>query len=307
MEDMLVVDDERGFVRRSGRAGGRAGATAGCGRRLLGTAGQGWHAESPRSFEWLFGVLSLVLGLSMLAALPIVQFLSLGLLPGIVREGRADRGEFGTVSWAFARLPEWAESRPESGFRLCRPGLPEPTPGSAELINPGGRSAIFWRIGLVVVTVLAMLHIGVSCLRGGRIRYFLWPFGQPVLAGATAAARRAVHRGPRRALGVRGELAHSLLLSAGVGRVLGHAGLAGDSGSFDRRDRGGAASGADRDAAAGDRRAVLAFPSGALCSRGASLGTFFATGHQGPIPPCAVGLRLLAVRAACSRRFRYTC
>ena len=27
--------------------------------------------------------------------------------------------------------------------------------------------------------MLALLHIGVSCLRGGRLRYFLWPFGHP--------------------------------------------------------------------------------------------------------------------------------
>jgi hypothetical protein len=47
------------------------------------------------------------------------------------------------------------------------------------LINPGGKSAILWRIGLIAATLMAAGHIGVSCLRGGRLRHFFWPFGHP--------------------------------------------------------------------------------------------------------------------------------
>ena len=50
---------------------------------------------------------------------------------------------------------------------------------SAELIDPGGPIARRWRIALVVVTVLSLLHIALCCARGGRARLFLWPFGHP--------------------------------------------------------------------------------------------------------------------------------
>ncbi len=129
--------------------------------------------------EWLFGALSLVLGLSMLAALPVVQFLTLGYFletsARVARSGRIRDGFVGVRKAArvggvaagiwLSLVPTWFAGM------YAR---------SAELINPGGGSAIFWRVVLVVVTVLAMLHIGVSCLRGGRIRYFLWPIGHPV-------------------------------------------------------------------------------------------------------------------------------
>src|SRR5260370_18674565 len=49
-------------------------------------------------FEWLFGLLSLVLGLSMLAALPLLQFLSLGyFLESSARVARTGRLRDGFV------------------------------------------------------------------------------------------------------------------------------------------------------------------------------------------------------------------
>ena len=224
-----MVDDEREFIavldepevapaRPRLRARALASVCASSGERIASLV------------EWLFGVLSLVLGLSILAALPIIQFLSLGYFlessARVARSGRIRDGFVGvrkaarvggvTAGIWLSLVPTWFVGT------YAR---------SAELINPGGRSAILWRVGLfVAVTLLAMLHIGVSCLRGGRIRHFLWPFGHPFWLLAQAAARRAVQRGPRRALGIRGELAHSVLLSAGVGRFRRHAGLAGDSG-----------------------------------------------------------------------------
>jgi hypothetical protein len=50
---------------------------------------------------------------------------------------------------------------------------------SAELIDPGGPGARNWRIIMFVVTTLSLVHIAVSCARGGRLRYFLWPVGTP--------------------------------------------------------------------------------------------------------------------------------
>jgi hypothetical protein len=50
---------------------------------------------------------------------------------------------------------------------------------SAELIEPGGRIARGWRVASVIVIVLTLLHVFAACARGGKLRYFLWPFGNP--------------------------------------------------------------------------------------------------------------------------------
>src|SRR5271165_3375883 len=114
----------------------------------------------------------------MLAALPIVQFLSLGYFlessARVARSGRLRDGFVGVRK--AARVGGVAAG---IWISLVPTWLAGTYARSAELINPGGRSAILWRIALVVVTVIAMAHVGVSCLRGGRIRYFLWPIGQP--------------------------------------------------------------------------------------------------------------------------------
>src|SRR5262249_8188477 len=47
---------------------------------------------------------------------------------------------------------------------------------SAQIIDPGGRKAAGWRIGLFVLIGLTALHIGLAGARGGRLRYFYWPF-----------------------------------------------------------------------------------------------------------------------------------
>jgi hypothetical protein len=119
-----------------------------------------------------------MLGLSILAALPIIQFLSLGYFlessARVARSGRIRDGFVGvrkaarvggiTAGIWLSLVPTW---------------LVGIYARSADLINPGGPSVILWRIGLIAVTALAAAHIAISCLRGGRIRHFLWPFGHP--------------------------------------------------------------------------------------------------------------------------------
>ncbi|HEV3165163.1 MAG TPA: hypothetical protein VGZ22_14145 [Isosphaeraceae bacterium] len=128
--------------------------------------------------EWLFGVVSLVLGLSILSALPLLQFLSLGYLlessARVARSGRLRDGLIGVRRAALvggmiagiwlALLPRWLVAS------FAR---------SAELIDPASRIARAWRVGLAIVTVLTFLHIAASCARGGRLRHFLWPMGHP--------------------------------------------------------------------------------------------------------------------------------
>ena len=177
MENMLVADDEQVFIGELDEPEALPSRPKLRTRlwRLIGRLGRGIASL----FEWLFGVLSLVLGLSILAALPVVQFLSLGYFlessARVARSGRIRHGFVGvrkaarvggvTAGIWLSLVPTWFAGA------YAR---------SAELISPGGRTAVFWRGAFVAVTLLAMLHIAVSCLRGGRIRYFLWPFGHPL-------------------------------------------------------------------------------------------------------------------------------
>jgi hypothetical protein len=128
--------------------------------------------------EWLFGMISLVVGLSTLAALPLVQFLSLGYFlesaARVARTGRLRDGLIGVrraaqvgglaVGIWVALIPAW---------------LVGSLAQSAAVIDPGGPVARGWRAGLVVVAGLTLGHVLTACARGGRLRHFLWPFGLP--------------------------------------------------------------------------------------------------------------------------------
>ncbi len=128
--------------------------------------------------EWLFGLAALLVGLATLAALPVLQFLSLGYLlecsARVARNGRLRDGFVGVRRAAriggiaagvwLATVPAWLVGT------LAR---------SAELIDPGGASARGWRIALAATAALTVVHVLTACARGGRLRHFLWPFGHP--------------------------------------------------------------------------------------------------------------------------------
>ena len=128
--------------------------------------------------EWIFGAVALILGLAILAALPVAQFLSMGyflessarvarsgrLRDGIIGVRRAARvGGLVAGAW-LSTLPLWLAGS------FAR---------SADLIDPGGTTAAGWRAFLAVMVVLTFLHIGMACMRGARLRHFLIPFGNP--------------------------------------------------------------------------------------------------------------------------------
>lgn len=128
--------------------------------------------------EWLFGLVSLLVGLSTLAALPILQFLSLGYLlecsARVARSGRLRDGfvgvrraaRVGGIAAGFwvAAVPAWLV-----GIQAR----------AAQIIDPNSPAAFGWRLGLFLVVALTVLHILTACARGGRLRHFLWPFGHP--------------------------------------------------------------------------------------------------------------------------------
>jgi hypothetical protein len=140
-------------------------------RALVRTVGSGT--------DWLFGLCSLIVGLSVLAALPVAQFLSLGYFlessARVAQTGRLRDGLFGVrraartggiiVGALISLLPLWLVGS------YC---------SSAELIDPGGSVARSWRIILATVTALTFVQIATACARGGRLRHFLWPIGMPL-------------------------------------------------------------------------------------------------------------------------------
>ncbi len=125
--------------------------------------------------EWLFGLAALIMGLAILSAVPVGQFLTLGYLlesaGRIARSGRLRDGFIGirrvariggiALGCGICWLPVWALSIAAS---------------SARIIDTSGRIAGQWEFALTLVGVLFALHISAALLRGGKLRYFFWPF-----------------------------------------------------------------------------------------------------------------------------------
>lgn len=124
--------------------------------------------------DWLFGLISLVLGLAILSIVPLLNFLSLGYLihasGRVAATGKLRAGFVGvrkaSVLGSFA-LGAWMVFLP---VRIVS-GLWK----DAELVAPGSPTARVWHVVLLILTGLTVLHVVWACLRGGRLRHFLWP------------------------------------------------------------------------------------------------------------------------------------
>jgi hypothetical protein len=150
-----------------------------------------------RGAEWLFGLVSLVAGLAVMAALPVLQFLSLGYLleagGRVARTGRLRDGFIGIRTAARLGgivLGCWLFLLP---VRLLADWT-----YSAEIIDPAGTATNGWRFALYVLIAVTFLHLGLACAHGGKLRYFVWPFNfvwvlrRALRGGYYAEARDAV-------------------------------------------------------------------------------------------------------------------
>ncbi len=125
--------------------------------------------------EWVFGLAALFVGLAVLAAVPVGQFLALGYLlessGRVARSGRLRDGfigvrtaaKFGGIALAGALL--WAPL-----YFLSIQAQ------AARIIDPHGRIARQWEGWLSLLVALVALHACAAVLRGGRFRDFLRPF-----------------------------------------------------------------------------------------------------------------------------------
>ncbi|MBI2827416.1 MAG: DUF4013 domain-containing protein [Planctomycetia bacterium] len=146
--------------------------------------------------DWLFGAAALVLGLAVLATLPVLQLLSLGYL--LEASGRVARERRLTAGFVGVRKAARLGSIVLCTWLLLWPlRFVSAMASSARLIEPGGAAQRGWTIALWLLTALFMVHVVSACFRGGRVRSFLWPrpiylARQLTRPGAYAKARDAV-------------------------------------------------------------------------------------------------------------------
>ena len=147
--------------------------------------------------EWLFGLAVVMLGLAVLAAVPVLQFLSLGYLleatGRVARSGRLRDGFVGVRTAArLGGIVLW------SWLLLLPVRFVSDLATSAAIIDPRGRAAELWRLGLYALIAVTALHILTAVARGGKLRHFLWPFNfvwvarRVLRGGYYAEARDAV-------------------------------------------------------------------------------------------------------------------
>src|SRR5437773_4086117 len=128
--------------------------------------------------EWLFGLAGLLACLAVLAAIPIINFLSLGYL--LEASGRVAKS--GRLRDGFIDIPKFARiGSMVAGTWLCLllPRLIASLATDAWLIDPDGFAARGWRVAQLAVTVLVLGHILLAWYSGGRLRHFFWPLLAP--------------------------------------------------------------------------------------------------------------------------------
>jgi hypothetical protein len=126
--------------------------------------------------EIVFGAASLIVGLSILAIIPILQFMSLGYFfeatGRVASSGRLRDGFIGLRKAARvggAVLGAWlvlAPLRFVSSLYV-----------SAQIIDAQSQTSSTLGIILSIGTLLGALHIGLALANGGRLGCFLWPVG----------------------------------------------------------------------------------------------------------------------------------
>lgn len=146
------------------------------------------------ALEWFFGVAALIAALSVLASVPVLQFLSLGYMlevsGRVARAGRIRDGFIGVRKAARLGGAAFGVFVVLAPWRFIVAPLAE----AANLIEPGGTADRVWGTVLTLGLIAAYVHMAGAFWSGGRIRDFLWPrpirLARSIFAPGAFAARR---------------------------------------------------------------------------------------------------------------------
>lgn len=149
-----------------------------------------WILACGRGAEVFAGAVGIVAALALLAAIPVLQFLSLGYLLEVSgRVARSGRLRDGLVGYRqAARLTGivagvWIVLLPLRLAATLR--------RSALLIDPTSPASRGWTLAVVGLTLLVACHLVLAFWRGGRLRHFLCPCFRPL-----RLAREALRSNP---------------------------------------------------------------------------------------------------------------
>lgn len=117
---------------------------------------------------------TIVVGLAVLSVVPFLNFFSLGYL--LEASGRvATTGRFRDGFVGVRKASSLGSLVIGIGLVLLPVLFFAGMWNDASLVDPGGAVAARWKVVLVVSTLMVFGHIIWACLRGGRLRHFLWP------------------------------------------------------------------------------------------------------------------------------------
>lgn len=137
-----------------------------------------WHRFF-RGWECVFGALTLMVTLAVLATIPVLNLLSLGyLLEASGRVARSGRLRDGFVGLRKAyRVGSIVAG---TWLMLLPLQFISDVWYQSSLIDPQSVTTLAWRIGLIVVTVMMVAHILLAWYAGGKFRHFFWPLTFPL-------------------------------------------------------------------------------------------------------------------------------
>jgi hypothetical protein len=127
-----------------------------------------------RQIDAGFGAFTLLVGLAVLATIPLVQFLSLGYL--LEASGRVARS--GQLADGFVGLRKAARlGRLTLGICLLMVPLwlAASLRFSSRLIDPDSRATRLWSVAVLCIALVVLFQMVTGLLRGGRLRDLLWP------------------------------------------------------------------------------------------------------------------------------------
>lgn len=149
-----------------------------------------WHI-SCAVLEWLFGLISLIGSLAVVAAIPFLNLFALGYLldasgrvakSGRIRDGFIDIGKFSRIGSLVA------------GTWICLlvPRFTSSLASDALLIDPDGFAARGWGVAQFAITSLVVGHVLLAWYSGGRLRHFFWPLLAPFQLAARVLFGRVI-------------------------------------------------------------------------------------------------------------------